>query len=92
MQHSNKVQKICGHFYVEIDMGNWIRIIVELDIVFTELLLYTLLVLSLNKILHCILKWISTQGYNHFRIIFRFFNVLPNFPFTTSETMRNYYL
>ena len=48
MQHSNKVQKICGHFYMEIDMGNWIRIIVELDIVFTELLLYTLLVIIIK--------------------------------------------
>ena len=24
--------------------------------------------------------------------ILRFFDVLPNFPFTTNETMRNYYL
>ena len=30
--------------------------------------------------------------YNHFHNILRLFDVLPNFPFTTSETMRNYYL
>ena len=30
--------------------------------------------------------------YNHFRNILRFFDVLPNFTFTTSETTRNNYL
>ena len=30
--------------------------------------------------------------YNHFHNILRLFDVLPNFPFTTSETMRDYYL
>ena len=30
--------------------------------------------------------------YNHFHNILRLFNVLPNFPFTTSETMDDYYL
>ena len=34
----------------------------------------------------------STNGYNHFHNILRLFDVLTNFPFTTSETMRNYYL
>ena len=29
---------------------------------------------------------------NYFHIILRLFDVLPNFPITTSETMRNYYL
>ena len=29
---------------------------------------------------------------NHFHNIVRIFDVLPNFPFTTSETMRDYYL
>ena len=29
---------------------------------------------------------------NHFHNILRLFDVLPNFPFTTSETMRDYYL
>ena len=29
---------------------------------------------------------------NHFHNILKFFDVLPNFPFTTSETMRDYYL
>ena len=32
------------------------------------------------------------ETYNHFHNILRLFNVLRNFPFTTSETMRNYYL
>ena len=31
-------------------------------------------------------------AYNHFHNILRLFNVLPNFPFTTSETMGDYYL
>ena len=30
--------------------------------------------------------------YNYFHNIFRLLDVLPNFPFTTSETMGNYYL
>ena len=30
--------------------------------------------------------------YNHFHNILRLFDVLINFPFTTSETMRDYYL
>ena len=30
--------------------------------------------------------------YNHFHNILRLFDVLPNFLFTTSETMRSYYL
>ena len=29
---------------------------------------------------------------NHFHNILKLFDVLPNFPFTTSETMRDYYL
>ena len=36
--------------------------------------------------------WTSTRIYNHFHNIFRLFDVLPNFPFTTSEAMRDYYL
>ena len=31
-------------------------------------------------------------GDNHFRNILRLFDILQNFSFTTSETMRNYYL
>ena len=31
-------------------------------------------------------------NYNHVRNILRLFDVLPNFPCTTSETMRDYYL
>ena len=30
--------------------------------------------------------------YNHFHNILRLFNVLPNFPFSTSEKMGDYYL
>ena len=30
--------------------------------------------------------------YNHFYNILRLFDVLPNFPFTTSEMMHDYYL
>ena len=29
---------------------------------------------------------------NHFHNVFRLFDVLPNFPIITSETMRDYYL
>ena len=32
------------------------------------------------------------QSYNDFHNILRLFGVLPNFPFTTSETMCDYYL
>ena len=31
-------------------------------------------------------------SYNHFHNILRLFDVLTNFPFTASETMRNYEL
>ena len=30
--------------------------------------------------------------YNHFHNVFRLFDVLPNFTFIVSETMRDYYL
>ena len=30
--------------------------------------------------------------YNHFQNILTFFNLLPNFHFTVSETMRDYYI
>ena len=32
------------------------------------------------------------RRYNHSQNILRLFDVLINFPFTTSETMRDYYL
>ena len=32
------------------------------------------------------------RTFNHFHNILRLFDVLPNFPFTTSETMRDYHL
>ena len=31
-------------------------------------------------------------SYNHFHNVLRHFDILPSFPFTTSETMRHYYL
>ena len=34
----------------------------------------------------------SAWSYNHFHNILRLFDSLPNLPFTTSETMRDYYL
>ena len=33
-----------------------------------------------------------SHSYNHFHNILKLLYVLPNFPFTTSEMMRNYYL
>ena len=41
-----------------------------------------------------ILTFVNTNDicYNHFHYILSFFVVLPNFPFNTSETMRDYYL
>ena len=36
--------------------------------------------------------WKKSSNCNHFPNILRLFNVLPTFLFTTSETMRNYYL
>ena len=35
---------------------------------------------------------VAERSYNHFHNILRFFDVLPNFPFTTSEMMGDYYL
>ena len=35
---------------------------------------------------------VSPYCYNHLHNILRVFDVLPNFHFTTSETMRDYYL
>ena len=34
--------------------------------------------------------WCWTYNYNHRHNILRLFDVLPNFPFTTSETKRDY--
>ena len=39
-----------------------------------------------------ILIRIYITSYNQMHNILRLFNDLPNFPFTTSETMRDYYL
>ena len=35
---------------------------------------------------------IEIIAHNHFHNILRLFDVLTNFPFTTNETMRDYYL
>ena len=35
---------------------------------------------------------LKTSNYDQFHNILRLFNVLPNFPFTSSEKMRDYYL
>ena len=35
---------------------------------------------------------LTVLTYNHFHNILRLSDVLPSFPFTTSETMRDYYL
>ena len=35
---------------------------------------------------------ISPEPYNHFQNILRLFDVLPDFPFAASETIRDYYL
>ena len=40
---------------------------------------------------NCLFK-LKYSTYNHFHNILRLTNVLPNFLFTTSETMRDYYL
>ena len=50
-----------------------------------------------RETLNVIIKiwWLENQilqSNNHFHNIFRLFDVLPNFPFTTSETMRDCYL
>ena len=41
-----------------------------------------------------VVKLRNNQDLNHNQLhnILRLFDVLPNFPFTTSETMRDYYL
>ena len=50
---------------------------------------------SLNSTTNILQWWKLAQlyiTYNHFHNILRLFDVLPNFPFPTSETMRDYYL
>ena len=37
-------------------------------------------------------KSVQKLNYNHFQNILRLLDVLPRFPFTTSETMGDYYL
>ena len=51
-------------------------------------ILFSILKISLS--LYTILK--TLLSYNQFHNILRLFDVLPNFPFTTSETMGDWYL
>ena len=37
-------------------------------------------------------QYFTGKSYNHFQNILRLFYALPNFPFTTSKTMGDYYL
>ena len=55
---------------------------------------YMILQFRLNSLKNfkTILDHFKNRGYNQFHIILRLFDVLPNFPFITSETMGNYYL
>ena len=46
---------------------------------------------SITKNHNCLFK-MKFGTYNHFHNILRLSDVLPTFPFTTSETMRDYYL
>ena len=39
-----------------------------------------------------VFKGSEHSNYNHFHNTLRLFVILPNFPFITSETMRDYYL
>ena len=41
---------------------------------------------------HCVAEVRDLISNNHFHNILRLFDVLPNFPFTTSETICDYYL
>ena len=50
----------------------------------------TVILVTINLQFVCLSP--HTSGYNEFHNILRLFNVLPNFPFTTSETMGDYYL
>ena len=51
-------------------------------------LIYPVIVILVDKT-----KWSSGhRSYNQFHNILRLFDVLPNLPFTTSETMGDYYL
>ena len=57
----------------------------------TEILLTTKLPISVNAQLQVKKqKSYMIRSCNNFHIILRLFDILPNFPFTTSETKRNY--
>ena len=40
----------------------------------------------------CLSHGLKRGTYDHFHNILRLLDVLPNFPFTASETMRDYYV
>ena len=44
----------------------------------------------LSKIAYLCKSWRGIRNYSHFHNNLRHFDVLPKFPFTTSETKRNY--
>ena len=44
-----------------------------------------------DRVINMPLKWVD-PGKNKFHNILKLFDVLTNFPFTTSEAMCNYYL
>ena len=62
----------------------------------TELIEALIKNIFVSAILKCVFIIISAfmkdVFYNHFHHILRLFDVLPNFAFTTSETMGDYYL
>ena len=62
-----------------------------------KIIKYNLLI-QMYKYLRVIKRWAmftrknkKEMSCNHFHNILRLFDVLPNFPFTTSEIMRDYY-
>ena len=57
---------------------------------YSQSLVYTILHLTYWASLNCVTVFLET--FNHFQNILRLFDVLTNFPFTASETMRDYYL
>ena len=63
-----------------------------------EIRLHSMVVKKLNWGIKIVFEYYDIMfggylgSYNQFHNILRLFNVLPNFPFTTSETVADYYL
>ena len=51
-----------------------------------------ILIILLVRFRYKIFNFIAEIFWNHFHNILRLFDVLSNFPFTTNEMMRGYYL